>query len=757
MNSTSGFPAGTCRAAQLGLGLTFALALTACQTERTPVHPEDEPDPGAFELGSIVSYPVDLDAGGVIADSISTGSFVFPEGGLGTLEVARIVRTAHPGPMEAEGFAVEYTGDEKIELHLPRTAESIPLLWVYGSPDTSPYDGRGAAETWWPVMPEDDEGPDAVFPLVTPGDPEFAGRSLSPDQRAFPESGRDPLRPASGTGVLGTLGPEGSARGAGIHNYRFMRRYIRPSQPEWQTLHNLTLVTQWTIADVLAALPEDLRAFAATETAGRLALRSYVALPAADVSAYSPFLFYTTYVGPPIRRLYPMLSYVCSGPNIATEATVAHEVGHYLNHVFFGDDPFQEFRRNQVVLDHDIGMVHPNRHLLEEYAQFVDYFKNGNLRGGLDIEEPIELFVADPALLDYPAQEGYATSLLARLHTTDPTIVGLSGSAEPIPVIGLPFADLFRILYVDRPTNLNQLRASIAIDLERRGLADRLPAILERTGWSYHGSGRIVDAEGEMLEHAEVQAVSRVTSGTPGEYVAPLDPVRTDLLGKFTIPRLFPGTNTIRVRHAGKVYEFTVSVDPNRPTTDAIDLGTLTVRDDLMDDLHRMTWAHFVCDGEFLLDNGGMEVRLFAPGYDHIHPVAWTGQELVWAFADSSTFGGTVSGTSIRLAATLSRDGGTVTSLVSQMREWQSFDGRLQNERTTSIDLVDLPLNYLETDPGWARADYELWGGGIDAHVRSISFVQRYLDVHDLVITATEFRWNGSTMGGHIQFSLSEY
>jgi hypothetical protein len=716
------------------------LAATGCQSERTPVEPGDAPDGGAFELGPPVSYPIDLEPGGALPDTLSTGTFVFPDGGAGTLTVARIVGTTHPGPMDSEGFAVEYSGDEKLELHLPRGPESIPLLWVYGSPDTSPYDGRGEAETWWPMMPEDDEGAIAIFPLVAPGDPEFAGLRRVPDD---PTSGLpldDPGRPA-----------------AGIHNYRFMRRYIRPNQPEWQTLHNLTLVTQWTIADVLAALPEDLRTFATTETGGRLALRSYVALPAPEVSAYSPFLFYSTYVGPPVRRLYPMLSYVCSGPNIATEATVAHEVGHYMNHVFFGDDAFQEFRRQQVVLDHDIGRVHPNRHMLEEYAQFVDYFKNGNVRGGLDIEEPIELFVTDPALLDYPAQEGYPTSLLARLHSTKPTIVGLSGDPEAIPVVGLPFTDLFRILYADTPTNLNQLRAAIALDLDRRGLADRLPALLERTGWSYHGHGRIVDEHGEMLEDAEIQAVSRVTGTTPGEYLAPLEPVRSDILGKFTLPRLFPGTNTLRVRHSGKVHEFTVTVDPNRSTVDAIDLGTFTVRDDLMDDLHHMTWARFTCDGEFLLDNGGMEVRMFAPGYDHLHPASWTGQELVWAFADSSAFGGAVSGTSIRLVANFSADGRTATSVVCQMRDWQTFDGRLQNERLSSIDLVDLPLHYLETDPGWRRADYELFGAAIDAHVRSISLVQRYLDVHDIVITATEFHWNGSTMGGHIQLSLSEY
>ena len=378
------------------------LAIVSCSSDRKRVGPEN-PGQGSFALGPTTTYAVQVAAGGSVADSISGGTFAFPEGGNGTLAVARIKETPLAPPAGADGFWVEYSGDEKLDLRLPRTADSIPNLWVYGFGNVSPSESMTSADTWWPVMPEDTLSNPAVYPLVEPGLPDYtpvgAEAPVSGDRHGVAASSLRAGRPARP-----------------VHSYHFMRRIISRTQPEWLNLNHLRLLTQWTVRDVIDELPAGLKAHATSETADRLAFRSYQALPAPDVSAYAAFLYYTTYVGAPYRRVYPMLSYVCSGSNIATEATVAHEVGHYFTHVFFGDDAFESLTRAQLRTNHDIGSVHSERPMLEEYAMFVDYFKNGTIRGGNNVEEPRLLMRKSPAIVDFARQEGYATCLLARMH-----------------------------------------------------------------------------------------------------------------------------------------------------------------------------------------------------------------------------------------------------------------------------------------------------------------------------------------------------
>ncbi|RJP53337.1 MAG: hypothetical protein C4586_01550, partial [Anaerolineaceae bacterium] len=101
-----------------------------------------------------------------------------------------------------------------------------------------------------------------------------------------------------------------------------------------------------------------------------------------------------------------------------------------------------------------------------------------------------------PGLVDYPSQEAYATCLLSRLHVNDATIHDSQGDDEDIPVVNASFADLFEILYARKPTTTNMLRAEISLYLAALGRDDRLPAILERTGWSYNGYGTVLNDEG---------------------------------------------------------------------------------------------------------------------------------------------------------------------------------------------------------------------------------------------------------------------
>lgn len=726
------------------LVLTASLALLAslsasCSPDRTRLGPADTDE--QFTLGPATEYAVAVAAGGGVADSISGGEFVFPDGGSGTLTVARILASPLAPPEGAEGFSVEYTGDEKLELRLPRSEDSIPILWIYGFGDASPADPMPVRDTWWPVMPEDTLSNPAVFELVAPGFPDFTPI----------ESKVGPPR-----GPAQLLAPAAQPS-APIHNYRFMRRYISRSNPAWMNLSNLRQMTDWTVRDVIAALPPGLQGHATAETTApnaRLAFRSYRALPAPEVSAYAAFRYYRTYIGAPIRRVYPMMSYVCSGPNLATEATVAHEVGHYFTHVFFGDNDFETLTRAQLRTNHDIGSVHSERPMLEEYAMFVDYFKNGTIRGGSDVTEPRELFMKSPGIVDYPSQEAYATCLLARLHVNDATIHDSQGDDEDIPVVNASFTDLFEILFGRAPTAANMLRAEIALYLAASGRGDRLPAILERTGWSYNGYGTVLNDQGLPVEGAEVQSVCVVGSEGGREYLAPPEPVVTDSRGRFTLPRIFPGTHTIRVTTDALTQDFPYTVDPDTRTDVARNIGPLIVRENLINQLHRTKYISLYCEGLFTKDNQSTYWDLFEHAYAVFHRGQWTGNTFTLQYSDSTetTYGRTTSEV-VDLEATFSESGATLTRLRCTTNRYVRFDGELASSYTETIDIDDLPMTITNTEnPENPSIYYDLYTTEIAPKIRSISAVERSHSQGspDIVHPVVEFKWTSTEFPGHV-------
>jgi hypothetical protein len=723
------------------------LQVLACAPDRERLARPDTPE-AEFVLGPATEYAVPAQPGEAISDSISGGSFVFPDGGQGTLAVARILESSQAGPPGAEGFAVEYGGYELLELHLQCGGDSIPLLYVYGSGDVSPSGPTESLESWWPVMPEDSLNSPAVFRLVAPGIPDYT--------------------PAV-TGLLSTGGTLGAQRltapaaptATSPQSYHFMRKTITDAQPEWANRNELAKLTRWTIEDVIEGLPAGLQDFARSETSGRLALRSYEIVPAMDISAYSPFEYWPTLIGGPYRRVYPVMNFVCGGPALATEATVAHEVGHYFTHVFFGDDAFEEFFRAQLVTKHDIGSFHAQRNMLEEYAMFVDYFKNGDITGGNNVEEPNQLLMRSPSVVDVPALEAYATCLLARMHVTRDSIENFDSFKEDIPIVGMSFAELFSLLYTRKPTNANQLRAELALLLTDRNQQDRLPAILERTGWSYNGWGTVLDKDDHKVVGAEVQAVCTVGSLDGREYFAPLDPVVTDDKGRFTLPRLFPGTNMIRVTHQGLEQDFPYTVDPNTATDVEQSLGQLKLEESVINILRRLKYVAIYCDGVFIQNDGHELNHLVGNTYGYFHTGQWAGGTFTNHYADSTetTYGRTTSEI-FDCSASFSNDGRTLLRLQCTVNDYARNEGKLFSSSTQTIDIDELPLTHLNTEePGYYSAYFELRTTQIEPHLRSISAIERYHEtgLPDLVKTVTTFNWLNETYPGYVAVVLYEY
>jgi hypothetical protein len=702
--------------------LTVTAFHPGCAPERKRINTA-EPS-SDFDLGPVTEYDVSSAVEVSVEDSVAGGTFVFPSGAEGSLGVARILTAPIAFPDGADGFRVEFTSDDRIHLELPREENTEPQLWVYAIPATSTFETLPQPETWLPLMPADTLSNPAVFELYEPGE--------------MPEPGAAKERPPQ--------------------SYYFMRRYITRDGWEWQNMSNIRTVTRWTIADVLDSLPADLQPFGRQETAERLALRAWIAIEAPQANAYAGFQWWALGL---YRRVYPHFSFVATGSTRATESTIAHEVGHYFTHVFLGDDGFAGISE-QLRDEHEFGDPHPERPMLEEYALYIDFMKNGSLGGSVNPEQPFSSIWLDhedarPANVDWPSQEGYPTCLLARLRAASGTLIGQSGGAEEIPTVGMSHAGVLGILFRERPTTANHLRASIAAALQARGQADRLSPLLERTGWSYHGRGIVQDAAGRPLAGAWVRSVYRVASEGGRAYYAPIAPVETRADGTFEISRLFPGRTSLQVQVGDAVHEFPLEVDANRPTTDDLNLGTLKVEDSLLNRLRALTWMRIRCEGQFMLDNGAWEVKLFGDAYGSDHEVAWTGNSLVWDYADSSGYDETMYGERMHCEATFSADGRTVLNLVCHQDEWQTFQGRLQHTRTSDVDIVDLPLTWAQLDSPLSNfAYFGLTGEAIGPHVRSIAFVERYLDIHDITNTAIEFRWTGTQLPGYFELGLRD-
>jgi len=355
--------------------------------------------------------------------------------------------------------------------------------------------------------------------------------------------------------------------------YKVWQDKLDKASAVWTKHTVLKDLTKQHILDIYNLLPASVQTKARTEIDGRLAPRVFTTY-IGSVSFYHPFVHGTS--GSDVFRwVDPYFTYSVLYGSIADPSTVAHEVGHYMSHVLLGDNGFYELSQ-QAIRNHDIGTPHEGRPMLEEYAMFSDYSIYGKVKHGFVMEEPYETLNGSlPQSVDWPSKEGYATCLLARLHTTKNTIITkLPDETQDIPLVGASLTDLWGIL-ANGPRNVNALRLEIGAYLNTKTMLDKLPAILERTGWTYHGSGKVVNGQKSPVANVKVQAISKVGSEKK-EYVGSQTKVITDKDGNFALDHIFPGSNFIRV-WASDVdsMDFPLTVDPNSKTNTSFAIGEL--------------------------------------------------------------------------------------------------------------------------------------------------------------------------------------
>ncbi|MBU1700352.1 MAG: hypothetical protein KJ831_09395, partial [Candidatus Eisenbacteria bacterium] len=259
----------------------------------------------------------------------------------------------------------------------------------------------------------------------------------------------------------------------------------------------------------------------------------------------------------------------------ATEQTVAHEVGHYMNHILTSDDQYLLIE-NTAPDGHGLGDLHDGRTtIIEDFAYFSQFL----LRGSVDLADPTEpgsmYRQIRPSVVDAPSAEGFGCVLLSRLWSADQTIGDINAPTDrrPVPTVNLGMSEILSLISLGA-TNINQLKADVETYLTGVGKADRLPVILERIGWRYLFKVRLVDSNGDPLQNVTVR---KFTKANGVEYAPYTKLAITDDDGYIYATHAFPGETTLRLEFQGDSIDVPVTIDSSLPTDQTIDLGEITV------------------------------------------------------------------------------------------------------------------------------------------------------------------------------------
>jgi len=464
-------------------------------------------DANKFSLGE--TNVVDVSGQTAVTEPLSGLVFRFPDAGAGTLKLTAIVEAPARPFSGGSGWAIEYQGQSPVVLVVPPNETEESSVYGFGVHLGSVDDGGNAAGRWVPVAGDEISAGTFEYELpLAAAASSAAGQSPSPDRSARVRAG--------GRGY------------AGFSNYWI--RQVKPTSDETER-RNMTNLQMLDYIDAwIGALPAALSASARAEVDGRLKLRRYY-----DGNYY---------IGFTRRLLIGNSTTAMLGLTTTADAQViAHEVGHYMNHVLAGDSAYLAIEDTTPDENHGLGDVHEGRSVIvEDYAYFSQYFLTGSVGAGDPAAGPRSLIGSADPKRDMPSVEGFGCLLLAALVRPEPSVLAVpSGKKEDAPVVGADFGSVLALVSAGA-ANMNALRDRVETFLSGQGAADKLPAMAERIGWSYHGSGRVLDGNGKPVAGAMVKSVNTVGDV---EYVAGTAMTGSD--GRFTIDRLFPGDSIVRV------------------------------------------------------------------------------------------------------------------------------------------------------------------------------------------------------------------
>jgi hypothetical protein len=486
-----------------------------------------------FTIGASTSYSVAPGAG-IVVDTISGCTIISSPAGPESLDIAPV--TSSPSlPFTARKFRISYTGADTLRLAIRRGVDEDAVLLMYTENENVAVN-RKIQKQWWGV-PENAAGGDSVI---------FVLPQLETNSRSFQK--------------------HSSARSTGY----FAISNVPRSSSDGMMMDSIKTTIAQCIDRWLKDLPSSLRSAAEQKIGGDL---KYKVCWSSDGPAYSHNNS---------RFRWNAIFYFSKPTDVEN---IAHEVGHYMTHVLTGYTRYNEIYNRFPTdfwgagVEHGFGDYRTGRKdLLEDYAYYSVYQCTGTYRSNdLSRANVNALFAAkQPEDIDFPSQEGFGSILVASLLRSVPTTYDFTKALKQVPVIGMPKSAVLSML-AQGARDVNELRELILNYIQANGghTPQRFAAMAEPLGWSYHGFGYIQSAEGTAVSGAEVQCIVR--DGAAEYRTTRSTPSGAD--GKFFLPRIFPGSVTLRVYSNGGAdssdIPFTASWDT--PTNIALDLGTMSL------------------------------------------------------------------------------------------------------------------------------------------------------------------------------------
>ena len=514
------------------------LQITSCKKEPAV---EDE----YFDIVSSKKYMIESTAGFKVEDELSGSTFSFPSGGSGDLTVS----TLSGGPVlndpEAVRFMVDYSGSGQIEMLIPVTA-AYTQAYVYG-PITGASVKPNIGEFSWGVMIEQDTVDGYLRFLLDPGD----------------------LEPGTKSTVKKYSPPESKY---------FAITNLSKDSGTWTKLVAFYNSIKQVVTIWLDALPESeatrLRALMADEM--KFDVRS---------SGSNYYQHFNNWVWGKNAIFYLKPE--------TTLAGIAHETGHYMTHLLCGYNQYsqiydripKEYWGLGGSIDHLFGTHIDGRlYVLEDYAHFSEFLVLGTLEDHdlynvASVNYFSQAIAGDPAQKDYPCYEGFGAAMLAALMRTQSEIYTFDIKDKKkvkVPVVGASLGDVIQRVIAHGSRDVNELYINCLAYLADLGgdQPDKWPAMLEPLGWSYYGSGYLVDKEDKKLEGVFVRPVVIAGEEYPGDLSS-----ATDAEGKFSVKGLPPGNSVLRVYDNLKdgVYQdsadIEITIDYTRKTNEEVPLG----------------------------------------------------------------------------------------------------------------------------------------------------------------------------------------
>ncbi|ROL61723.1 hypothetical protein D9V86_04325, partial [Bacteroidetes/Chlorobi group bacterium ChocPot_Mid] len=521
----------------------FAVVLTllcyGCTKDDNPVLP----DQGiSWNVGEKTTYQITGNRKIEIYDPNINVKLVFPEGGSGELKIAKI----NSGPEFNIGkkglFYMEYSGEEEIEVYLPYDSNAYNMLYSYRLNSGEIEVGKKPLG-WWPVT-------------------EYV---IKGDSLVFSVNAQKPKKNIKN--ILAYKPPSAN--------------YFAVSEiPDKKSITELRNIIEQIIEIWLKYLPEDIAQIARRNIRSTLAY----SVSLADACCYS---------GGNSILWNNANFYLRSNADISV---IAHEVGHYMTHVLLGFDRYDELQTMfRTGREHQPGHYGERSDgLLEDYAYFSEYLATGyfnstasanyDLSNVRNFNNMADLINSDPQFYDYPSYESFPTTLWVALMRTQNEIFcfdnkSKSKSKSKVPVVNATIYDVIKLI-LRGPRTINESRMQIQEFLDGLGADQKfkLPAMLEPLGWSYNGSGRIVNQNNNPVERCAVQNICQVGgSNVIEEYRTFMSPY-TGKDGIFRLYRIYPGSSIIRVFYSydGNRYldssDFPLNIDWDQPTNKTINL-----------------------------------------------------------------------------------------------------------------------------------------------------------------------------------------